>query len=61
MKNKTEWVKEYDVEYCNMLDSVDGQFMSKRQINKRIAKKWNVPYDVIQSLSNESDKINTNV
>ena len=57
MKNKIEWVKKYDVEYCNILDSVSGQFMSKRQINRKISKKWNVPYDVIQDLSNESTKI----
>lgn len=57
MKNKIEWVKKYDDEYCNILDSVSGQFMSKRQINRKISKKWNVPYDVIQDLSNESTKI----
>lgn len=57
MRNKTEWIKEYDAEYCNILDSLDGQFMGKRQINRKISKKWNVPYDVIQDLSKESDKI----
>ena len=57
MKNKIEWIKEYDKEYCNIFNSIDGGFMSKRQINKKISKKWNVPYDVIQDLSNESTKI----
>ena len=57
MKNKIEWIKEYDAEYCNILDSIDGQYMSKRQINRKISKKWNVPYDVIQDLSKESDKL----
>ena len=57
MKNKTEWIKQYDAEYCNILESIAGEFMSKRQINRKIAKKWNVPYSVIIDLSNESDNI----
>lgn len=57
MKNKTEWIKEYDTEYCNILDSINGQYLSKRQINRKISKKWNVPYGVIQDLSKKSDKI----
>ena len=57
MRNKIEWIKEYDAEYCDILNSIDGQYMSKRQINKRISKKWNVPYNVIQDLSKESDKL----
>ena len=57
MKNKIEWIKQYDEEYCNIVESVEGDFFSKRQINRKIARKWNVPYDVIQDLSKESDKI----
>jgi hypothetical protein len=57
MRNKIEMIKKYDAEYCNILDSIDGQYMSKRQINRKISKKWNVPYDVIQDLSKESDKL----
>jgi len=60
MRNKIEMIKEYDAEYCNILDSIDGQYMSKRQINRKISKKWNVPYDVIQDLSKESDKLTEN-
>lgn len=57
MKNKIEWIKQYDEEYCNIVENVEGNFLSKRQINRKIARKWNVPYDVIQNLSKESDKI----
>ena len=61
MRNKLEWIKEYDTEYCNILDSIDGQYISKRQINRKISKKWNVPYDVIQDLSKESDKLTEDI
>jgi len=61
MRNKIEMIKEYDAEYCNILDSIDGQYMSKRQINRKISKKWNVPYDVIQDLSKESDKLTEDI
>ena len=61
MRNKIEMIKEYDAEYCNILDSIDAQYMSKRQINRKISKKWNVPYDVIQDLSKESDKLSEQI
>ena len=61
MRNKIEMIKEYDAEYCNILDSIDAQYMSKRQINRKISKKWNVPYDVIQDLSKESDKLTEDI
>jgi len=61
MRNKIEMIKEYDAEYCNILDSIDGQYMSKRQINRKISKKWNVPYDVILDLSKESDKLTEDI
>ena len=61
MRNKIEWIKEYDAEYCDILNSIDGQYMSKRQINRKISKKWNVPYDVIQDLSKESDKLTEDI
>lgn len=57
MKNKTEWIKQYDEEYCNYSQGIGGECLSKRTINKKIARKWNVPYSVIKELSQESEKI----
>ena len=57
MRDKIGWIKEYDDEYSNILESISGEHLSKRQINRYISKKWNVPYDVIKDLSMESDKI----
>lgn len=51
-------VKQYDFEYMEILSSIEGEYLSKRQINKRIAKKWNFPYKSVQRISKESDELN---
>ena len=50
-------VKEYDIDYMDILSSIEGEYLSKNQINKKISKMWNVEYSFIKELSKQSDEI----
>ncbi len=52
MKN----VKDYDLEYMNIVENTDKS-ISRRQIHRQIARKWNVPYSEVVAFGNESDEL----
>ena len=54
-------VKEYDRDYMDIFSSIEGEYLSKRQINKKISKMWNVDYNFIKELSKQSDEINKSI
>jgi hypothetical protein len=50
-------VKQYELDYLEIFESIDGEYLTSRQINKKIAKNWNVPYQVIKDLAIQSRNI----
>jgi hypothetical protein len=57
MEHKIDLVKQYDAAYSDILSSIEGGYIGKRQINRRISKKWNMAYSIVKELSDESDRI----
>ena len=53
---KFEDIKQYELEYSEILMDMDVP-ASKRTINKMIARKWSVPYQVIKRISEEAEII----
>lgn len=53
---KIEDIKEYELEYAEILMDMDIP-ASKRTINKMISRKWGVSYQVIKRISEEAERI----
>lgn len=60
MRNKKEWIDEYLKDFNEIHTSVEGEFMSREQIHRKIAKKWNVAYSIINELYEDSKELENN-
>jgi hypothetical protein len=54
MKNRKEWVKEYQLDFLYLKDECGARKLSKGEINKMLARLWGVPLSVIKELEKES-------
>ena len=60
MRNKKEWIDEYLKDFNEIHTSVEGEFMSREQIHRKIAKKWNVAYSIVNELYEDSKELENN-
>ena len=42
-----ETIKSYVSDWHDIMGSIEAEYMSTRRMKKYIAKKWNVPFDII--------------
>ena len=54
MGNRKEWIDEYLKDFNEIHYSIEGEYMSREQIHRKIAKKWKVAYSIINELYEDS-------
>ncbi|NDB80711.1 hypothetical protein EB155_12690, partial [archaeon] len=47
-------------DFNEIYGSIEGEFMSREQIHRKIAKKWNVAYSIINELYEDSKELENN-
>lgn len=60
MKNKKEWIDEYLKDFNEIHGSIEGEFMGREQIHRKISKNWNVAYSIIKELYEDSKELKNN-
>jgi hypothetical protein len=54
--SEIEIIKQYVSDWYDIMGSVEAEYMSTRRMKKYIAKKWNVPFDVICDLHKKAER-----